>query len=325
MTILRKMVGLALFALTFLLPSGAAWSDSQHQRFVVFGDSLSDPGNALVLLRKFEKPPFDSLIPAAPYARGAGHFSNGATWIEQLSLREHAAPSAGPALLLPRLFSNYAVGGATAGALSPFDLSTQVSAFLHDFRARAPEQALYVVWVGGNDVRAALQALAVDPTGATSAGILTQAIESIAINLHTLQFAGARKFLIANAPDVGLTPAVRLQGPAAQGAASFLSARFNAGLAQALQGVEAALDVQIARLDVFSILHEVVAAPATAGLTNVTDACIRLNVTVGAFCARPNDYLFWDGIHPTAAGHRILARRAQEALNNSSAPVLAQP
>jgi outer membrane lipase/esterase len=319
---LNKILGITLFALALIAPASPVLADSPHQRFVVFGDSLSDPGNAFVLVRKLEVPPFDNLIPDAPYARGAAHFSNGATWIEQLSLRERALPSAGPALLIPRVFSNYAVGGSTASPLSPFDLSRQVSTFLADFGAHAPGNALYVMWLGGNDIRAALGALAQDPTGATSQGILTQAIEAIGVNLHTLHFAGARRFLVANAPDLALTPAVRLLGPQAQGAANFFSQQFNQGLELALKSVEATLGVDIVRLDVFGILNEIVAAPQSVGLNNVTEACIRLNVTAGAFCRQPGNYLFWDGIHPTAAGHRILARRANEALDNAT--VLAQ-
>src|SRR5262245_48664393 len=120
----------------------------QPQRFVVFGDSLSDPGNAFILIRDLEIPPFESIIPSAPYARGAFHFSNGATWVEQLSILDHAVPSAGPALLIPPLFSNFAVGGARARTVGAFDLPTQVGLFVRDFHGRAPSDALHVVFVG---------------------------------------------------------------------------------------------------------------------------------------------------------------------------------
>ena len=165
-------------------------------------------------------------------------------------------------------------------------------------------------------VRDALEAFGKDPTGAASAFILQQAVFSIRDNLRVLIESGARKFLVPNAPDIGLAPAVRLLGPAVQGAASFLSNQFNGGLELVLQGLEAGLGVEIVRLDVFGILHEIVAAPARFGLTNVTGPCIRLNVTVHAFCERPGQFLFWDGIHPTVAGHRILAKRANAALGN---------
>ena len=192
--ILHKVTGVVLAALIVLAPAHIARAETP-ERFVVFGDSLSDPGNAFVLLKKLEVPPFPSLIPDAPYARGGGHFSNGPTWVEQLSWVENALPSAGPALVLPTVFSNYAVGGARAGGSRPFDLSGQVSLFLGDFRARAPRDALYIVWAGGDDVRDALEAYA---TGnVTGAGdILNQAVASIYTNLLTLHHSGARRFLV---------------------------------------------------------------------------------------------------------------------------------
>lgn len=322
--LLNKIFGVVLFTLALLAPASPVLADSTQQRFVVFGDSLSDPGNAFALLRKVEVPPFDNLIPDAPYARGALHFSNGLTWIEQLSLRERAVPSAGPAFFLPTVLTNYAVGGARARTPGPTDLAAQVRLFLSHFGGDGPDNALYVVWLGGNDVRDALQALAQDPTGAASAFILQQAVFSIRDSLIALYGAGARRFLVPNAPDIGLVPAVRLQGPVVQGAATFLSTQFNSGLELMLQGMQAGLGVEIVRLDVFGILRQAVAAPAEVGLTNATEPCIRLNVTRNAFCDRPGRFLFWDGIHPTAAGHGILARRAHEVLNNSSAVAQSQ-
>ena len=312
-SILQGIVRMGLLALLASQASPAA--AGAPQRFVVFGDSLSDPGNAFVLVRDVEVPPFDNLIPDAPYARGALHFSNGATWVEQLSILDHALPSTGPALLNPAMFSNYAVGGARARHAGFFDLSTQVGLFVNDFSGRTPTEALYVVFVGGNDVRDALAALARDPTFATSLGILNAALTAIRDNLLTLRAAGASSFFVVNAPDVGLAPAVRLLGSAAQGAATFLAAQFNAGLEAILNGLESGSGLNIVRFDVFRVLNEIVATPGAFGLTNVTQPCIAVNANAQPFCANPGTFLFWDGIHPTVAGHRILAERARAALN----------
>jgi phospholipase/lecithinase/hemolysin len=317
---LRRLLGVILVALTALVP--AAWGAGPN-RFVVFGDSLSDPGNAFVLLGTSATPPFESLIPDAPYARGGMHFSNGPTWIEQLAVLDHAQASAGPAFRLPGVFFNYAVGGARARLPGDTDVGAQVGRFLQDVGGQAPAGALYVLWAGGDDLRDALTALSTDPTGATSAVIVQQAVSSIASDIVSLYNAGARSFLVPNAPDVGLAPAVRLAGPAAQGAASFLSSQFNAGLEQALVGLESGLGIQIARVDVFGLLHEIVAAPSALGLTDAETPCIALNTTVHPFCARADQFLFWDGIHPTAAGHRILAQRANAALAAQAALALA--
>ncbi|HKW37708.1 MAG TPA: SGNH/GDSL hydrolase family protein [Burkholderiales bacterium] len=314
----RNPLRAVLVLLLALFAASPALAGPPH-RFVVFGDSLSDPGNAFILTRDLEIPPFTSLIPSAPYARGALHFSNGPTWIEQLSLIDRALPSAGPALLLPVVLSNYAVGGARARTVGAFDLPTQVGLFVGDFHGQAPANALYVVFVGGNDVRDALTALATDPTGATSVGIVSDALSAIRGNLLTLYAAGARKFLVPNLPDVGLTPAVRLAGPQAQGLAHLFSTQFNAGLELTLQGLEAALGVSIVRLDVFGLVNQAVADPAAFGLADVEDPCIRLNTVVNAFCANPGKFFFWDGIHPTVAVHRLFALRANDALKADAA------
>lgn len=58
-----------------------------------------------------------------------------------------------------------------------------------------------------------------------------------------------------------------------------------------------------------------VAAPGAFGLTDVTQPCIALNTKARAYCANPATFLFWDGIHPTKAGHRLLAERAAAALS----------
>jgi outer membrane lipase/esterase len=48
-------------------------------------------------------------------------------------------------------------------------------------------------------------------------------------------------------------------------------------------------------------------------LSNVTAACLTPNIAPFT-CQNPDDYLFWDGIHPTKAGHSILAQEADLVL-----------
>ena len=82
-----------LLAGTVALGLGTAGLSGQerapYSAIVVFGTSLSDSGNAFALRGGTNTPPdymLDPLlIPAAPYARGGHHFSNGATWVEQFA------------------------------------------------------------------------------------------------------------------------------------------------------------------------------------------------------------------------------------------------
>jgi outer membrane lipase/esterase len=52
--------------------------------------------------------------------------------------------------------------------------------------------------------------------------------------------------------------------------------------------------------DIFGLVDDVVGNPALFGLTNVADACAQFPA------CDPSTYLFWDGIHPTSAGHLII-------------------
>ena len=115
------LLGLVAFA-----PGGAAAHGFHRpfERIVVFGDSLSDPGNVFALTGNNLKPPsygmdtpeeLLTLIPSAPYAKGGHHFSNGPTWIEDLGAAIGNGASVGPAFAPghPKA-TNYAVGGARA-------------------------------------------------------------------------------------------------------------------------------------------------------------------------------------------------------------------
>jgi outer membrane lipase/esterase len=286
-------------AVAFTTANAAAGQPAKYDAIYVFGDSLSDPGNAYALAGTRAQPPY-----------GGFHFSNGRTWIEHLSAQLGAPNGGKAAFAKPGRYGNYAIGGSRAGnSGSPLlTFAGQLDAFLKDAGGTAPAGSLYVVWFGANDVRDALIAAIGDPTLATSQAIITAAVAAEVQGITALYRAGARKFLVVNAPNVAATPIVTSQGPLSVAGALLLTQGFNAGLSAALDGLELALpDIDIGRVDIFAILSSIVAAPESEGFSNVLDSCIRAGVTVRVYCAERNQYLFWDAVHPTAAAHRKLA------------------
>lgn len=334
-------------AFALLAPSGASADDRfHHHRFingiVVFGDSLSDPGNVFALnggvfvapptygmdgVDELNIPEVFSLIPDNPY--NTGRFSNARrTWIELLA--EAVGLSAKPAVpgalfdLKDGKASNYAVGGATAADLgvSQFPLGVQVGLFLSDIRGRARPNVLYVIEFAGNDLRAAL---AVALQGGNPLAVIDAAVDSVEENIRLLHGAGARKFLVWNAPDLGGTPALRrldaLASPGIAGIATTLSQMYNAALSARLQELDGLKHIDIVRFNVFEKLQTIQADPGRFGLDDATTACIQPDVLQFGFpsappfrCARPDRHFFWDGIHPTRAGHRIMAFLAGKTL-----------
>ena len=201
-------------ALSLGMPGLSGQERAPYSGIVVFGTSLSDAGNAFALRGGTNTPPdyiLDPLlVPAAPYARGGHHFSNGATWVEQFARSLRLAGSVRPAFGSDSLqATNYAVGAARAyDDGKNVNLSDQVQKFLEDYGGAAPSDALYVIEMGGNDIRDAIVAYQAGGQLA-AATVLQEAIGSIAQNIQLLYAAGARDFLVWLPPNPGLTPAIQ--------------------------------------------------------------------------------------------------------------------
>ena len=303
--------------LLFLMLPLLAGAKSRDPDLVVFGDSLSDSGNYFIQFRQWTVRPFEP-IPSSPYARGWFRFSDGYTWVEQLAWWRMQPASGRPSLKRPGRFTNYAFGRARArpdpsAGPSP-DLATQVGMFLTDFGGMAPADSTYIVFLGSNDARDALAAGQTDPTGATTQAIVGAAVNAIAESIVALYTSGARHFLVPNIPDLGITPAVRALGPEAMAAGTQVSMGFNGALEMALMQLDALPGINIKRLDVFSLLNQVVADPRSGWLVDSTGSCITPGVIQGAICKKPHQHLFWDFAHPTMAGHRYMAWQASEVL-----------
>lgn len=353
-----------LVALIAILLTPTTWADRGNERsphrprpardapagLVIFGDSLSDTGNKFFDTGLLNRPPYDQLdaflVPDGPYARGGLTHSNGAVWVQQYARPLGLGGDTRPSLAPRKPGSNYAYGGARARGSSTAPnrhLPDQVSDFMADVNYSPSGEPLYVLFIGGNDITDAVRALATDPSGATSVGIVVEALTSIAGAIQTLynHAAGAREFLVFNAPDLGLTPAFNppLNIPQAAAFGSCFTLLFNLGgdessypapydficaafgfpdaipgFDSVIAGLQAALPgTRFTRIDSFALFHDMVANPDTYRLRDVTDPCIMPNVPPYA-CSKPDSYLFWDGIHPTRRTHAIIADKVADVI-----------
>ena len=246
---------------------------SSFSSLVVFGDSLSDNGNLYSLIG----------YPPAPYYDG--RFSNGPVAAEQL------ATNLGAPLY------DFAVGGATSGVGNYVDGGTQTAPGMFGLPGMQAELAeagpllaspivpssLFLVWGGANDF--------------LTEGSPTVAAANVDAIVAALESDGAQHILVPGLPDLGLTPDYY-----GNPLATAYTDAFNTALV-------AGLPPGATYFDTANLLDEVVADPAAYGFTNVTTPCFN-GTTV---CSDPNQYLFWDGFHPTTAADTILADQFEQA------------
>lgn len=265
--------------------------------FYVFGDSLSDVGNASIAT--------SGLVPDKNYYNG--RFTNGPNFADQLAGKLNAP------LKPSRSFgSNYAFGGATS-----VDVSAQVSNYKTNADDQARADALYVVWSGGNDLLEILQ----DPQ---TSNTVDTAITHIENAVRKLSQMGAQNILVPNQPDLGNVPrvvALEQDIPGVAATATALTVQFNTALDTMLNRISTDESIDTIRFDVFTLFEDVVANPGTYGLSNVTDACyIRDETSLGltgeeTICVNSASFLFWDSLHPSHAAHTIIADEMFGVLN----------
>ncbi len=262
--------------------------------FVIFGDSLSDTGNLFLALGQ-QQPP------SPPYFQG--RFSNGPVLPEWIAQRlGFAAPR--PALAGG---SNYAVAGAQTGAgILPNgapNVGQQIESYLSQDRPESGD--LFYLFAGANDLIFA-----------------QRSPEAIADNLtdhiSTLAEAGAQQFLVGNLPDIGQLPAVLRQGQGDLLTGAVLAT--NQALAARFESLEQQFGIEILELDIAGAFEEILDNSQELGFSQTTEPA--LDPLTGEVVENPEEYLFWDEIHPSTRTYELITRVSLTELQSLEAPPL---
>jgi phospholipase/lecithinase/hemolysin len=270
-----RLVAVALVA-HFVL---AAESRAGYASIVTFGDSLSDTGNVFAATSGAQPP--------APYYQG--RYSNGPVWVETLA-KDMGVPAPTPSSLGG---TDWAWAGALSGtgtsSMSTPNLLTQVGQFIQSGHTLNSSQ-LVTVWAGGNDFLA-------NPTTTNP----QTPVDNIATAITQLTSVGGKNFVVPNLPLLGELPGSASLPSASRQALDALTTVYNSDLAAKVDQLKASLGVKISYIDINAAIQQVRNNPGGFGFTNATHAALSDGVVSG------QGYLFWDSIHPTTAGHAIIA------------------
>jgi phospholipase/lecithinase/hemolysin len=324
---IRKLFSLVIFLATPLLVNAQAPAFTQ---VIVFGDSLSDDGNIAHRARDavgFSYPSSNfnysdyrftddtNTSPAANLYRG--------TWHEQLE-----KTFLGLAVAKNSLDggTDYAFGGATTkngtqartiiNNPTPFgggdftitidNMGRQITNYLASHATDA--NALYILWGGGNDL--------FDDHSAQSVIDTANRVGALIVRLAN---AGARNFLVPNVPPLGAVPN-SFGDPTRVAELDLASANYrnqlNSVIASTITGLAGnGITIHVYAFDVWLGIIRVLGQPAHYNFINTVDSA------QGKSGVNPDQYLFWDDIHPTTGGHHELANEANRLLSGQIAPL----
>ena len=302
---MRKLA-FVVFSLVFMfvrLPSAYALDLSKFERLVVFGDSLSDNGNLFAITNGGNPPAppigaygvtFDGTNRFFP-----GRFTDGQNWVDYFP---SVAPSVAHFSPVTAYFNdggtNFAVGGSTSK-----DLTAQIHAYLFSLNGHTPANDLCVIWIGANDFAAG----SLDPNAT---------VDNIRAGIALLSKAGAKAFIVISVPDLALTPLVMATPTNIQAAKQFVFT-VNTLLEVEILPFAWLHRITVKIVDINAIFIPLVLNPGRFGFTNSSGEAYNpppAPLSPSNPVSDPNDYVFWDGFHPTTNVHHIAAEFIYETV-----------
>lgn len=179
---------------------------------------------------------------------------------------------------------------AASGSHGP-DVAKQIQDYLKNHLPGT--NSLFAPWWAGMTSELALNRSPVDV-----------AVSNYVANLTLLLEAGARSFILPTLPPLHLIPGLsndytrNLDYPA-----------LNIRMEHEIDTLRTRYGLTVYRYDHAHLLEHIRANPAGYGFTNLVDAA-NLHCPPGD----PEQFLWWDGVNPTAAFHRLISRTIHETI-----------
>ena len=305
----------------------------------VFGDSLVDSGNALKLAEWYGGLPFTDLPEGAPTAADGyfkGRFSNGYTFADLVT---NKAVGLVTKPIFPYEFEdpwlgipiapfandphgnnlNFAYGGAhiVQGDEVVPDLDAQTDAFRHAVDFDADPNALYLITIGGNDIRDLAQTGSNPVPQAEAYEALDDAADKLLQELKQLVEIGAHNIVITGIPDVGLIPRYdrdgndvldateQLRSAAATDYSIYLDTLIRTEVVPALQALGVNV-IYVPLMDYVDASGNVVTGALSANLPTIAALHGLTTEELSQNLLQYQDLVFFDEVHPNAQANALL-------------------
>jgi phospholipase/lecithinase/hemolysin len=296
-----------------LLTFSALCPGAPFKELVTFGDSLTDMGNRSV----------------GPDKKDVKFRQ---TWVAQLAGPTMMnIPDFRPSGMNSFYFggTNYAVGGSTSGYASAKgrdankgqNLTVQISQrYLNPQfnKDGVKKDALHIIRIGTNDLMAlAIQPEQLSTEWATLDAEAVKVVRDVEGQIQAMATAGVKFIMWGNLSDGSKFPSlirrVSILGdmaPTALDAVSQASKAFNTELDAAIVRLQKANpELKLVKLDMDAKFNEIAENPGKFGFVSVTEG------------ANDSKHLFSaDGLHPTPAGHKVLAEFAFSVITSPLMP-----
>lgn len=318
-----KLITWIFYSLSLILIPFSALHAQTFNEFAVFGDSLSDSGNMYKKsLKQIPKsPPYDN-----------GRFANGPVWPEYfVDLYPNVT-----------LVNKSYAAAKTGGSFPAPGLVAQIKDYFEG-KKKIDDRVLFAMLIGANNYNNILgegqQITKLD---------VNMAISDIAKGINELASKGAANIIIFSLPDLGLTPRAYSKtkngDKTFQKSATEATLAHNKALAALIVDLEKSFNLKNINTRLIPIdFNEVITEMLNEVLTNPTSQKYfpvkpnhQVNITEACYtgdyygknakqCQDPDEYVFWDSVHPTTLTHKaaaLLIKQTLEADYGLSAPMM---
>ena len=274
--------------LLLLIPSSAFAIKYKH--IVAFGDSLSDHYN----LKTYIDDARESM-------------TNGDVWIEYLSRELNAT-----------LDNNAFIGAMTrnhlmddiqaqsdSGTIPQLGLIGQVDNYIAEKIEFNPDETLFSIWIGSNNLIKFSKAEFGDMT---LLQMISAAMADIGEAIVKLCNIGATQFIVMNLPDFGKFPWFSKGSAVEVNAVSLLSQKYN----ETLMLTVASLlmnkpEIKLYCFDMVQIMNDILEKEIFPNVTDTYKVLDDTGYPTDNTNGPAENYLFWDGVNPTTKAHAYIA------------------